>query len=155
VFATSTSPTANILVTAAKLASGGASLKPGGLSSFVTLNPDPTAPALLNPPSNTAGDVSNTEVFSSSLVNVGGTDPNIDSSLINNSYFYGSLLNDSLVNADVNSGSLVNRSLVNSSLVNGSLLNGSLMNNSLVNSSLVNSSLVNSGLANFGLASGS
>jgi len=155
VFATSTSPTANILVTAAELASGGAGLKPGGLSSFVTLNPDPTAPALLNPPGNTAGDVSNTEVFSGSLVNVGVTDPNIDGSLVNSSYIYGSLLNGSLVNADVNSGSLVNGSLVNGSLVNGSLLNGSLVNGSLVNGSLVNGSLVNSGLANFGLASGS
>jgi hypothetical protein len=166
VFAISTTPASSIQVNAAELISGGTTIKPGGLSSFVTLNPDPTAPALLNPQgcTGTACDISSAELFNGSLVNVGVTDPNIDGSLVNLSYSYGlgsgslvngSLVNGSLVNMDVNSGSLVNGSLVNGSLVNGSLVNGSLVNGSLVNGSLVNGSLVNTDLATAGLTNGS
>src|SRR4029077_19556325 len=78
VFAVSSQPAASITVTATEIAGLGGNPVPGGLSSFVVLNPDPLNPALINADGAPAGsDINQVELYEPNLQTPNLQTPNL------------------------------------------------------------------------------
>jgi len=78
VFAVSSQTAASITVTATEIAGLGGNPVPGGLSSFVVLNPDPLNPALVNPEGAPAGsDINQVELYEPNLQTPNLQTPNL------------------------------------------------------------------------------
>ncbi len=133
VFIQSSNPSASVTVNAQEITAPSGTLVPGGLQGFVTFNPDPSAPQLLNPD------------------NFGFTNPAILSAETHNP----SIANPSIANPSIANPSIANPSIANPSIANPSIANPSIANPSVVtalNPSIANPSIANPSIANPSIA---
>jgi hypothetical protein len=134
VFAASTDPVAAIPLEAAEVAGAGGDPVPGGLSSFLVLNADPTEPLLRD----AAAQAAPPEAPAVSLAS-----PTLSSPSISNP----SISNPSISNPSISNPSISNPSISNPSISNPSISNPSISNPSISNPSISNPSISNEPLA--------
>lgn len=142
VFATSSNPTATITVNADEITGIGGSLVLGGLSGFAVLNPDPSAPALVNP-SGGGGDISSVEVYDPNLSNPNLSNPNLSNPNLSNP----NLSNPNLSNPNLSNPNLANPDIANINIANPNLSNPNLANPNLSNPNLANPNLSNTAVS--------
>jgi len=139
VFAISSNPTDSITVNADEILAPGGTLTVGGLSGFVVLNPDGTAPPLINPEGAPAGtDIASAELYNPDLANPDLANPNLLKSALANP----DLANPDLANPDLANPDLANPDLANPDLANVNKLNPDLANPDMANAVVSDASYI-------------
>lgn len=143
VFAKSTSPTANITVNVDEITAPGGILVPGGLSSFVILNPDRTIPPLTNPDGSTGGDISIVEVYSPNVTNPNVTNPNVT----NPNVYNPNVTNPNVYNPNVTNPNVYNPDLAVMGVSNPNVYNPNVTNTTVSNPNVTNPNVTNQSLS--------
>lgn len=139
VFIQSANPTASVTVNAQEIAAPGGALVAGGLQGFVTFNPDPNAPQIMNPDS---FGFANPAILTAETHNPSIANPSIANPSIANP----SIANPSIANPSIANPSIANPSIANPAVV--AALNPSIANPSIANPSIANPSIANPSIAN-------
>src|SRR5579859_4326728 len=124
VFIQSANPTASVTVNAQEIAAPGGTLVSGGLQGFVTFNPDPAAPLLLDPD------------------NFGFTNPTILSAETHNP----AIANPAIANPAIANPAIANPAIANPALVVA--LNPAIANPAIANPAIANPAIANPAIAN-------
>jgi hypothetical protein len=128
VFAASSDPVATIPLEVAEIAGPGGDPVPGGLSSFLVLNADPTEPLLVDAAVKTApAETQAVTVASPAVSNPSISNPSISNPSISNP----SISNPSISNPSISNPSISNPSISNPSISNPSISNPSISNESI------------------------
>ena len=133
VFVQSANPTASVTVDVQEITAPGGTLVSGGLSATATLNPDPTAPPIIDPETPTILNptILNAEVYNPTILNP-------------------TILNPSILNPTILNPTILNPSILNPSILNPATsvaLNPTILNPTILNPSILNPSILNPALA--------
>ncbi len=138
VFATSSSATANIMVSIAETSSIGGPLVVNGLTGFVVLNGDATAPGLV-PPDGGSGDPGSVEVYTPNVTNPNVTNPNVTNPNVTNP----NVTNPNVTNPNVTNPNVTNPNVTNADIANLNLGNPNVTNPNVTNPNVTNPNVTN------------
>ena len=132
-FVQSANPSASVMVTAQEITAPNGSLVSGGLTGFVTFNPDPNAPQILDPD------------------NFGFTNPAILSAETHNP----AIANPAIANPTIKNPAIANPAIANPAIANPAIANPAIANPAVVtslNSTITNPAIANPAIANPAIA---
>lgn len=104
VFTTSSDPAAQVRVSVDEVTEIGGEIVAGGLSGFITFNPDPTVPELVNPDGVSGSDIALVEIYSPSVTNPNVLNPNV----LNPNVLNGFLTNPDIDDPNVRTPNVLN-----------------------------------------------
>src|SRR5215469_16957227 len=107
VFVLSSNPTASITINATEINVIGGTAVAGGLAAFALVNPDPSAPPLINPNGNPAGNISSLEVYDTNISNTNISNTNISNTNISNT----NISNTNISNTNISNTNISNASI--------------------------------------------
>jgi len=139
VFIQSANPTASVAVNAQEIAAPGGALVSGGLQGFVTFNPDPAAPLLLDPDN---FGFTNPAVLSAETHNPAIANPAIANPAI---------ANPAIANPAIENPAIANPAIANPAIANPALvvaLNPAIANPAIANPAIANPAIANPAIAN-------
>jgi len=139
VFIQSANPTASVTVNAQEINAPNGTLISGGLQSFVTFNPDPSAPLLLDP--DNLG-FSNPAVLSAETHNPAIANPAIANPAIANP----AIANPAIANPAIANPAIANPAIANPAVV--AALNPAIANPAIANPAIANPAIANPAIAN-------
>jgi len=119
VFVTSNNPAASITVNVQEITAPGGTLVSGGLQGASVLNPDPTAPGIINPENSAIAnpDIANAEVYNPDIANPDIANPDIANPAIANPAIVASL-NAAIANPDIANPDIANPDIANPDIAN-------------------------------------
>jgi hypothetical protein len=138
VFATSTDPKARITIDVNEI-DGSGNLIPGGLSGFVVLNADPSAPSLSNPDGAGGSDINVVEVYNPNISNPNISNPNVLNPDVSN---------PNVLNPDVSNPNISNPDVLNPDIANPNVLNPDVSNPNISNPDVSNPNISNPDISN-------
>jgi len=144
VFIQSANPTASVTVNALEIAAPGGTLLPGGLQGFVTFNPDPAAPLLLDPDN---FGFANPAVLSAETHNPAIANPAIANPAIANP----AIANPAIANPAIANPAIANPAIANPAIANPAVvasLNPAIANPAIANPAIANPAIANPAIAN-------
>ena len=141
VFVLSSNPTASITINATEINVIGGTAVAGGLAAFALVNPDPSAPPLINPNGNPAGNISSLEVYDTNISNTNISNTNISNTNISNT----NISNTNISNTNISNTNISNpdiASLVsNTNISNTNISNTNISNTNISNTNISNASI--------------
>jgi hypothetical protein len=146
IFVLSSNPTAIITLNVGEINALGGVPVIGGLSSYALLNPDPTAPALVNPDGNTAGSISTAEIYDANISNPNLT-ANISNANISNANISNPNVNANISNANISNANISNPS-INANISNANISNPDIASANISNANISNSTISNANISN-------
>jgi streptogramin lyase len=138
VFATSSSPTANITVDIAETSSLGGPLVVNGLTGFIVLNSDATTPGLV-PPDGGGSDPGTVEVYTPNVTNPNVTNPNVTNPNVTNP----NVTNPNVTNPNVTNTSVGNPNVTNADIASLNPANPNVTNPNVTNPNVTNPNVTN------------
>ncbi len=156
IFVLSSNPTASITLNVVEITALGGTGKTGGLSSYALLNPDPTAPALVNPDGNTAGSISTAEIYDANIsnpnVNANISNANISNANISNPNVNANISNANISNANISNPSITanisNANISNPDIASANISNANISNSTISNANISNANISNANISN-------
>jgi hypothetical protein len=139
VFVLSNNPTASITINVTEISGIGGTPVSGGLSSFAVLNPDPTAPALINPNGNPAGNVSSIEIYDTNISNTNISNTNISNTNISNT----NISNTNISNTNISNTNISNPDIAALNISNTNISNTNISNTNISNTNISNTNISN------------
>jgi Putative Ig domain len=139
VFIQSANPTASVTVNAQEISAPGGSLITGGLQGFVTFNPDPAAPLLLDPDN---FGFANPAILSAETHNPAIANPAIANPAIANP----AIANPAIANPAIANPAIANPAIANPDLI--AALNPAIANPAIANPAIANPAIANPAIAN-------
>lgn len=148
VFVQSANPTASITVTIQEITAPGGTLVSGGLQASTTLNPDPTAPQIIDPdnPAILNPAILNAEVYNPAILNPAILNPAIlNPAILNPAILNPAILNPAILNPDVSAA--LNPAILNPAILNPAILNPAILNPALADQTVTDATytIVNNG----------
>jgi Big-like domain-containing protein/pentapeptide repeat protein len=141
VFLLSSAPTASVTVNVKEITGIGGLAVTGGLSGFALLNPDPSAPALINPNGNTAGNISSIEIYDTNISNTNISNTNISNTNISNT----NISNPNISNTNISNTNISNPDIAslisNTNISNTNISNTNISNTNISNTNISNTSI--------------
>ncbi|HEY7113583.1 MAG TPA: hypothetical protein VIA45_11685, partial [Thermoanaerobaculia bacterium] len=138
VFATSSSPTANITVDIAETSSLGGPLVVNGLTGFLVLNSDATAPGLV-PPDGGSEDPGTIEIYTPNVTNPNVTNPNVTNPNVTNP----NVTNPNVTNPNVTNPNVTNPNVTNADIASLNPANPNVTNPNVTNPNVTNPNVTN------------
>lgn len=136
VFVSSSNPAASITVNVQEITAPGGTLVSGGLSATVILNPDPTAPSILDPaianPAIANPAIANAEVYNPAIANPAIANP--------------AIANPAIINPAIANPAIANPAIANPALI--AALNPAIANPAIANPAIANPAIANPAIAN-------
>lgn len=136
VFVTSSNPVASITVNVLEITAPGGTLVTGGLQGTSVLNPDPTAPGIINPaianPAIANPAIANAEVYNPAIANPAIANP--------------AIANPAIINPAIANPAIANPAIANPSIV--AALNPAIANPAIANPAIANPAIANPAIAN-------
>ncbi len=139
VFVLSNNPTASITINVTEISGIGGTQVNGGLGSFAVLNPDPTAPALINPDGNPAGNVSSIEIYDTNISNTNISNTNISNTNISNT----NISNTNISNTNISNTNISNPDIAALNISNTNISNTNISNTNISNTNISNTNISN------------
>ena len=139
VFVQSANPTASVAVNAQEIDAPGGNLVSGGLQGFVTFNPDPAAPLLLDPDN---FGFTNPAILSAETHNPAIANPAIANPAIANP----AIANPAIANPAIANPAIANPAIANPAVV--AALNPAIANPAIANPAIANPAIANPAIAN-------
>jgi len=156
VFVLSSSSTASITINVTETNGLGGTPVLNGLSGFALLNPDPSAPALVNPNGNPAGDISSIEIYDTNISNTNISNTNISNTNISNTNISNPNLSTNISNTNISNpdiASLIsNTNISNTNISNTNISNTNISNTNISNASITDATYI---ITNTGNTTGS
>ena len=137
IFVLSNNPTASITINVTEISGIGGTQVSGGLSSFAVLNPDPTAPALINPNGNPAGNVSSIEIYDTNISNTNISNTNISNTNISNT----NISNTNISNTNISNPDIAALNISNTNISNTNISNTNISNTNISNTNISNATI--------------
>jgi hypothetical protein len=151
IFVLSSNPAASITLNVVEISGIGGTPVTGGLSSFALLNPDPTAPALVNPDGNTAGSISTAEIYDANIsnpnINANISNANISNANISNPNVNANISNANISNANISNPN-INANISNANISNPDIASANISNANISNSTVSNANISNANISN-------
>jgi len=151
IFVLSSNPTAAITLNVVEINALGGTPVAGGLSSYALLNPDPTAPALINPDGNTAGSISTAEIYNANIsnpnINANISNANISNANISNPNVNANISNANISNANISNPN-INANISNANISNPDIASANISNANISNSTITNANISNANISN-------
>ena len=144
VYAFSTNPSAMIEADVAETVAVGGSLKTGGLTGFVLLNADPSAPTLIDPVGSTAPSIATVEIYNPNVTNPNVTNPNVTNPNVTNP----NVTNPNVTNPNVTNPNVTNPNVTNANLANPNVTNPNVTNPNVTNPNVTNPNVTNPNVTN-------
>ena len=138
VFATSSSPTANVTVDIAETSSLGGPLVVNGLTGFIVLNSDATTPGLV-PPDGGGSDPGTVEVYNPNVTNPNVTNPNVTNPNVTNP----NVTNPNVTNPNVTNPNVTNPNVTNADIASLNPANPNVTNPNVTNPNVTNPNVTN------------
>ncbi|HET6934802.1 MAG TPA: putative Ig domain-containing protein [Candidatus Angelobacter sp.] len=136
VFVTSNNPAASITINIQQITAPGGTIVSGGLSGTTVLNPDPTAPSILNPaianPAIANPAIANAEVYNPAIANPAIANP--------------AIANPAIINPAIANPAIANPAIANPAIV--AALNPAIANPAIANPAIANPAIANPAIAN-------
>src|SRR5262249_43091381 len=134
VFVTSSNPAASITVNVQEITAPGGTLVSGGLQGTSVLNPDPTAPGIIDPenPAIANPAIANAEVYNPAIANPAIANP--------------AIANPAIINPAIANPAIANPAIANPSIV--AALNPAIANPAIANPAIANPAIANPAIAN-------
>jgi hypothetical protein len=134
IFVQSTNPTASVTVTVQEITTPGGTLVSNGLQASTTLNPDPTAPAIIDPdnPAIANPAIANAEVYNPAIANPAIANP--------------AIANPAIANPAIANPAIANPAIANPAIV--AALNPAIANPAITNPAIANPAIANPAIAN-------
>jgi hypothetical protein len=134
VFVQSTNPTASVTVTVQEITAPGGTLVSNGLQASTMLNPDPTAPAIIDPdnPAIANPAIANAEVYNPAIANPAIANP--------------AIANPAIANPAIANPAIANPAIANPAIV--AALNPAIANPAIANPAIANPAIANPAIAN-------
>jgi hypothetical protein len=134
IFVQSTNPTASVTVTVQEITAPGGTLVSNGLQASTTLNPDPTAPAIIDPdnPAIANPAIANAEVYNPAIANPAIANP--------------AIANPAIANPAIANPAIANPAIANTAIV--AALNPAIANPAIANPAIANPAIANPAIAN-------
>ena len=132
VFVQSANPTASVTVNVQEISAPNGTVVSGGLSASTTLNPDPTAPQIIDPQNPTVLNptVLNAEVYNPTILNPTVLNPTVlNPTVLNPTVLNPTVLNPTVLNPAVSSA--LNPTVLNPTILNPTVLNPTVLNPAL------------------------
>ncbi len=129
IFVQSANPTASVTVNVQEVTAPGGTLVAGGLQSSTTLNPDPTAPQIIDPdnPAILNPAILNAEVYNPAILNPAILNPAIlNPAILNPAILNPAILNPAILNPAVSAA--LNPAILNPAILNPAILNPAILN---------------------------
>jgi putative Ig domain-containing protein len=139
VFVQSANPTASVTVTAQEITAPGGTLVSNGLQASATLNPDPTAPMIIDP-ENPA--IANPAIANPAIANAEVYNPAIANPAIANP----AIANPAIANPAIANPAIANPAIANPAIV--AALNPAIANPAIANPAIANPAIANPAIAN-------
>jgi hypothetical protein len=139
VFIQSADPTASVTVNAQEISAPGGALVVGGLQGFVTFNPDPNAPQILNPDN---FGFANPAILSAETHNPAIANPAIANPAIANP----AIANPAIANPAIANPAIANPAIANPAVITS--LNPAIANPAIANPAIANPAIANPAIAN-------
>jgi hypothetical protein len=148
VFVQSANPTASVTVTIQEITVPGGTLVSGGLQASTTLNPDPTAPQIIDPdnPAILNPAILNAEVYNPAILNPAILNPAIlNPAILNPAILNPAILNPAILNPAVSAA--LNPAILNPAILNPAILNPAILNPALADQTVTDATytIVNNG----------
>jgi uncharacterized protein YjbI with pentapeptide repeats len=154
IYATSTSPKAQIQVDVREIAAIGGAIVPQGLQAQVVLNPDISNPDISNPdisnPNPANPDISNAEVHNPDISNPDISNPDISNPDISNP----DISNPDISNSDINNPDISNPDISNVVVLNPDISNPDISNPDISNPDISNPDISNPDISNPDISNG-
>jgi hypothetical protein len=134
IFVQSTNPTASVTVNVQEITSPGGTLVSNGLQASTMLNPDPTAPAIIDPdnPAIANPAIANAEVYNPAIANPAIANP--------------AIANPAIANPAIANPAIANPAIANPAIV--AALNPAIANPAIANPAIANPAIANPAIAN-------
>jgi hypothetical protein len=134
IFVESTNPTASITVSVQEITAPGGTFVSNGLQASTTLNPDPTAPAIIDPenPAIANPAIANAEVYNPAIANPAIANP--------------AIANPAIANPAIANPAIANPAIANPAIV--AALNPAIANPAIANPAIANPAIANPAIAN-------
>ncbi len=134
IFVQSTNPTASVTVTVQEITAPGGTLVSNGLQASTTLNPDPTAPGIIDPdnPAIANPAIANAEVYNPAIANPAIANP--------------AIANPAIANPAIANPAIANPAIANPAIV--AALNPAIANPAIANPAIANPAIANPAIAN-------
>ncbi len=134
IFVQSTNPTASVTVTVQEITAPGGTFVSNGLQASTTLNPDPTAPAIIDPdnPAIANPAIANAEVYNPAIANPAIANP--------------AIANPAIANPAIANPAIANPAIANPAIV--AALNPAIANPAIANPAIANPAIANPAIAN-------
>ncbi|HSK46261.1 MAG TPA: putative Ig domain-containing protein, partial [Candidatus Binatia bacterium] len=134
IFVQSTNPTASVTVNVQEITAPGGTLVTNGLQASTTLNPDPTAPAIIDPdnPAIANPAIANAEVYNPAIANPAIANP--------------AIANPAIANPAIANPAIANPAIANPAIV--AALNPAIANPAIANPAIANPAIANPAIAN-------
>jgi hypothetical protein len=148
VFVQSANATASITVNVQEITAPGGTLVSGGLQGSVTLNPDPTAPQIIDPdnPAILNPAILNAEVYNPAILNPAILNPAIlNPAILNPAILNPAILNPAILNPDVSAA--LNPAILQPAILNPAILNPAILNPALAEQTVTDATytIINNG----------
>ncbi|MGC2695057.1 MAG: putative Ig domain-containing protein, partial [Candidatus Angelobacter sp.] len=148
VFVQSANPTASVTVNVQEITAPGGTLVSGGLQASTTLNPDPTAPQIIDPdtPAILNPAILNAEVYNPAILNPAILNPAIlNPAILNPAILNPAILNPAILNPAVSAA--LNPAILNPAILNPAILNPAILNPALAEQTVTDATytIVNNG----------
>jgi hypothetical protein len=138
VFVQSANPTASVTVNVQEIDTPGGTLVAGGLQSSTTLNPDPTAPQIIDPDT--------PAIINPAIINAEVYNPAITTPAIINP----AIINPAIINPAIINPAIINPAIINSTYsaaLNPAIINPAIINPAIINPAIINPAIINAALA--------
>jgi hypothetical protein len=138
VFVQSANPTASVTVSVQEIDTPGGALVAGGLQSSTTLNPDPTAPQIIDPDT--------PAIINPAIINAEVYNPAITTPAIINP----AIINPAIINPAIINPAIINPAIINSTYsaaLNPAIINPAIINPAIINPAIINPAIINAALA--------
>jgi hypothetical protein len=148
IFVQSANLTASVTVNVQEITAPGGTLVAGGLQSSTTLNPDPTAPQIIDPdnPAILNPAILNAEVYNPAILNPAILNPAIlNPAILNPAILNPAILNPAILNPAVSAA--LNPAILNPAILNPAILNPAILNPALADQTTTDATytIVNNG----------
>ena len=134
IFVQSANPTASVTVNVQEITSPGGTLVAGGLAASAVLNPDPTAPEIIDPdtPAILNPAILNAEVYNPAILNPAILNPAIlNPAILNPAILNPAILNPAILNPAVSAA--LNPAILNPAILNPAIATPAILNPALAN----------------------
>jgi hypothetical protein len=148
VFVQSANPSASVTVTIQEITAPGGTLVSGGLQASTALNPDPTAPQIIDPdnPAILNPAILNAEVYNPAILNPAILNPAIlNPAILNPAILNPAILNPAILNPALSAA--LNPAILNPAILNPAILNPAILNPALADQTVTDATytIVNNG----------